>query len=219
MSAMPDIDWSGPSCRNSDSRRRSSCSAVMTWSVSRARSSSRSRASSSSRAFSATSDSRWLASAPATSSSGIRSVDDRFAKSDCDGMSPGVCLELGEDVPDVALHRLLTDEEPGGDVRVGHAVGEQLQDLALALGQHLLPLAREESRHEGGVHVALPTGHLLDGAEERLMRRFLEDVSLGTRFQAAAEQAALAVGREDEHRGLRQPLAQDLCSLEPIHAG
>src|SRR5918992_391513 len=159
-----------------------------------------------------------LNTAPATSS-GAKSVDDRFAEGDCDGMSPGVCLELGEDVPDVALHRLLADEEPGGDVGVRHAVSEQLQDLALALGQHLLPLAREESGHEGGVHVALPTGHLLDGAEERLMRRFLEDVALGARFQAAAEQAALAVGREDEHRGLRQPLAQDLCSLEPIHAG
>src|SRR5918992_1090825 len=195
MSAMPDIDWSGPSCRNSDSRRRSSCSAVMTWSVSRARSSSRSRASSSSRAFSATSDSRWLASAPATSSSGIRSVDDRFAKSDCDGMSPGVCLELGEDVPDVALHRLLTDEEPGGDVRVGHAVGEQLQDLALALGQHLLPLAREQRGHEGGIDVALSARHLLDRAEERLVRRLLEDVALRAGLEPATEQAALAVCR------------------------
>src|SRR5918999_256783 len=141
-----------------------------------------------------------LNTAPATSS-GAKSVDDRFAEGDCDGMSPGVCLELGEDVPDVALHRLLTDEEPGRDVRVGHAVGEQLQDLALAHGQHLLALAREQGRHEGGVDVALAAGNLLDRAEERLMRGFLEDVALGARLEAPAEQAALAIGREDEHGG------------------
>src|SRR5918992_137895 len=146
-----------------------------------------------------------LSTAPATSG-GAKSVDDRFAEGDCDGMSPGVCLELGEDVPDVALHRLLADEEPGGDVGVRHAVSEQLQDLALALGQHLLPLAREESGHEGGVHVALPTGHLLDGAEERLMRRFLEDVALGARFQAAAEQANLRCARQRETKALSDDL-------------
>src|ERR671915_1691209 len=118
-----------------------------------------------------------LSTAPATSS-GARSVDDRFAKRDCDGMSPGVCLELGEDVPDVALHRLLADEEARGDVRIGHAVGEQLQDLPLALGQHLLALAREQRGHEGGIDVALSACHLLDRAEESLVRRLLQDVAL-----------------------------------------
>src|SRR5436190_951150 len=45
-------------------------------------------------------------------------VDNRFAKRDRDGMSPGVSLELGQDVPDVALHRFLADEEAARDVSV-----------------------------------------------------------------------------------------------------
>src|SRR4029453_13068723 len=59
-------------------------------------------------------------------------IDDRLAESDRNGMGAGVGLELGEDVPHVALHRLLADEESGGDIGVRHAVGEQLEDLALA---------------------------------------------------------------------------------------
>src|SRR5439155_5987617 len=124
ISAIPDSDWSGPSCRNSAIRRRSSCSAVISCSARRACSASRVR--------------RLLPPAKT-------SVDDRLAKRDRDGVRPGVRLELREDVPHVALHGLLADEELLRDVRVRHPVGEQLEDLALASGQHLL--AGEEVRH------------------------------------------------------------------------
>src|SRR5919106_6522803 len=73
-------------------------------------------------------------------------VDDGIAKGDRDGMGARVCLELGEDVADVALHGLLADEEPRGDVGVRHAVGEELQDLPLAHCEHLLALPREQGR-------------------------------------------------------------------------
>src|SRR6266404_9333053 len=105
MSAIPARDWTGPSWRKSASRRRSSCSAVIKRSASRAASSS--------------SGGTWPL------------VDDRVAEGDRDSMRPGVCLELGEDVADVALHGLLADEQPLRDVGVRHAVSEQLQDLAL----------------------------------------------------------------------------------------
>src|SRR5439155_7913684 len=65
-------------------------------------------------------------------------VDDRFAKRNRDGMRSRVCLELGEDVAHVALDGLLADEEPAGDVGVRHSVGEGLEDLPLAGGEHLL---------------------------------------------------------------------------------
>src|SRR5207248_2339629 len=115
------------------------------------------------------------------------SVDDRFAKGDRDGMGAGVRLELREDVADVALHRLLADEEPRGDVGVRHAVGEELEDLALALGEHVLALAREEVRHERRVDIALAARDLLDRAQERLVRRLFEDVALRAALEAAAE--------------------------------
>ncbi len=50
------------------------------------------------------------------------------------------------------------------------------------------------------------------------MGRLLEDVALRAGLEAAAEQAPLAVGREDEHGGLGQALAQDLGRLEAVHS-
>ena len=90
-----------------------------------------------------------------------------------------------------------------GDVGIRHAVGEELQDLPLALRQHLLALAREEVGHQGRIDVALAARDLLDRAEERLVRRLLQDVALRAGLEPAAEEAALAVRREDEHRGAR----------------
>src|SRR6185295_20160330 len=81
-------------------------------------------------------------------------IDDRLAESDRNGMGARVGLELGEDVPHVALHRLLADEEAGGDIGVRHAVGGRLQGLTFRLRQHLRALAREEGGHEGRVDVA-----------------------------------------------------------------
>ena len=66
-----------------------------------------------------------------------------------------------------------------GDVGVREAVGEQLEDLALARGEHVaLVAAGEELRHQRRVDVRLARGDLLDRAHERLVRRLLEDVAL-----------------------------------------
>src|SRR5438093_2789125 len=97
-----------------------------------------------------------------TRSSTITSVDDRLTQRDRHGMRPGVRFELREDVADVALHRLLRDEELLRDVGVGHAVGEQLQNLALATGEHLALVARgEELGHERRVDVVFAFGDAL----------------------------------------------------------
>src|SRR5262249_61858131 len=90
-------------------------------------------------------------------------VDDRFAKRNSHRLRPRVSLELGEDVPDVALDGLLADEELGSHVLIRHAVREQLQDLPLAAGEHLvLVLAGQEGRHQRGIDVALARRHLFD---------------------------------------------------------
>src|SRR5947207_15902387 len=87
-------------------------------------------------------------------------VDDRFAKRNRHRLRPRVSLELGEDVPDVALDGLLADEELRSHVLIRHAVREQLQDLPLAAGEHLvLVLAGQEGRHQRRVDVALAGGH------------------------------------------------------------
>src|ERR671935_275125 len=154
----------------------------------------------------------------ATSSAPRRLVDDRVAKRNRHGMRARVRFELREDVPHVALHGLLADEEPPGHVRVRHPVGEELEDLPLPRSQHLLAVSGEEGRHQGGVDEALPGHDLLDRLQERLVRRLLEDVALRARLQAPAEQAPLAVRGEDQDRGVRDLLGQDLRRLEAVHA-
>src|SRR5215813_10333300 len=138
-------------------------------------------------------------------------VDDRFAKRNRHRLRARVCLELREDVPDVALDGLLADEELRCNVLVGHSVREQLQDLALAAREHLvLVLAGQERRHECGIDVALAGRDLLDRAQQRLVGRLLEDVALRSRLEPTAEQRALAVRREDQDSGVRHLLGEDL---------
>ena len=85
-------------------------------------------------------------------------------------------------------------------------------------GQHVLAvLAAEERGHQRGVDEALAAGDLLDRADERLVRRLLEDVALGARLEAAREQRALAVGREDQHRRVGRSLGELLRRVEPVH--
>src|SRR5437667_5048727 len=129
----------------------------------------------------------------ADTASGV-SVDDRFAKRNRHRLRPRIRLELGEDVPDVALDGLLADEQLRSHVLIRHAVREQLQDLALAPGQHLvLVLAGQEGRHQRGIDVALARSDLLDRPQQRLVRRLLEDVTLRARLEPAAEERPLAV--------------------------
>ena len=51
------------------------------------------------------------------------------------------------------------------------------------------------------------------------MRCLFEDVALRAGLEAASQQAALAVGREDEDSRLRDLFSEDLGRLQPVHAG
>src|SRR5581483_9251015 len=127
-------------------------------------------------------------------------VDDRFAQCDRDGMRARIRLELRQDVTDVALHRLLRDEELLGHIGVRHPVREQLEDLALARREHLALVAcGEELGHQRRVDVRLALGNLLDRPHESVVRRLLEDVALRTRLEAACEERPFGVGGEDQH--------------------
>src|SRR5262249_18814517 len=118
------------------------------------------------------------------------SVDDCGSECDGDGMRAGVRLELREDMAHVALHRLLADEELGRDVGVRHAVCQQLQDLPLAGGQHVLALLGQERGHQRRVDVPIALSHLLDRPHDGLVRSLLEDVALGAGLESARQQAA-----------------------------
>jgi hypothetical protein len=65
-------------------------------------------------------------------------VNEAASEADGDGVRPAPCLELCQEVPHVALHRLLGEDEPNADLSVHEAVGDQLEDLDLAGGRLLL---------------------------------------------------------------------------------
>jgi hypothetical protein len=48
-------------------------------------------------------------------------------------------VELGQQIPDVGLHRRLTRDQLGGDLGVGQAAREQPEDLELPGGQPAQP--------------------------------------------------------------------------------
>ena len=61
-------------------------------------------------------------------------------------LGPVAQAELGQQVADVVLDRLAGDEQPLGDLGVGQAGPDQLQDLGLAPGQGADPLGAGPDR-------------------------------------------------------------------------
>jgi len=72
-------------------------------------------------------------------------------------MRAGACLQLREQVADVALDRLLAEEEPDADLAVHETVGNELQHLDLARGRLLAELLNR----------GLERDHLGDGVTAR----------------------------------------------------
>src|SRR5580765_8188490 len=76
-----------------------------------------------------------------------RSGDEPTPEADGYGVGSRPGLKLGQDVPDVALHRLFREEEPRSDLAVHEAVGDELQNLDLTR-RRILGARREARRRE-----------------------------------------------------------------------
>src|SRR4051794_33135296 len=115
----------------------------------------------------------WTLTSPRSARALPSLLDDRFAQGDRDGLRAVVGLELGEDVPHVALDGLLADEELLRDVCVRHAIGQELEDLALATRDQALAGELEQGRCERGVDEVLAPRDAVDGAHDRVVAGFL----------------------------------------------
>jgi hypothetical protein len=67
--------------------------------------------------------------------------DQAASETDCDCVGPGTGLQLGEQVADVRLDRLLAEEESDSDLAIHETIGDQLQHFDLPHRRLLLQLA------------------------------------------------------------------------------
>ncbi len=85
-----------------------------------------------------------------------------------DGLRTVGDLQLGEDVGDVVAHGLLAEVKPSGDLGVCLVAGDELQDLALAVGELGEGLSGHiRTRRREIVHEAPGDGRTEDGLAAR----------------------------------------------------
>ena len=105
-----------------------------------------------------------FASRSASGSKSESSADDAAAEADGNSVGPRAGLELRQEMPDVALDRLLGEEEPLTDLAVHEAVRDQLKNFDLPGGRLLLELL-ERSRERDDLTGAARRPPLGDGLE------------------------------------------------------
>ena len=88
-------------------------------------------------------------------------ADDVAAEAHRNGVRPAAGLKLRKQVPDMALDRLLGEEEPDADLAVHETVGNQLENLHLTGGRLLLQLLQRWGLERDHLcHAGIPTsGH------------------------------------------------------------
>ena len=127
-----------------------------------------------------------------------RSVDGRFG-------APGHA-ELGEHGGHVVLDRLLGEVQTVGDLAVGQALGEQLEDLALLGAQagdaFVLPRsvadALEDPCRDRRVEQALPGGDPANGVDEVGRPDLLQHVAGGAGHDGVEQRFVVGERREDQ---------------------
>jgi hypothetical protein len=132
-------------------------------------------------------------------------------------------LELGEDVADVGLHRLVADVEGQGDLAVGAAMGELLEHLLLPLGELLgeRAAAHQVLEHRAGhgwIEDGLAAGGAAHGGDQDLRLRVLADVADGAGPQRRHHPGLVGVGGQHHHLGVGREGADAAGGLDAIHA-
>ncbi len=142
----------------------------------------------------------------------------QVAEADREGhrFGPGVHLHPRDRVANVRVDGGGAEAEAVGDLLHAQALGQQLQDLALARGQlqQLLDLAGALA--ELGADEGAAARDDLDRAGDVLAGRRLQHVAGGAGAQGERQQVGLGVCGEDDHAGLGQRLEDVLGRLDPV---
>ena len=106
----------------------------------------------------------------------LRQVNDPAPQRDGDRRAAVLHLQLGQDVLDVHLRRLLADAERGADFLVAHPLGDQLEDFDLARGQRRPGVALREPRLDVGADRMTPGMDLPHDPDEIVRQRVLQEI-------------------------------------------
>jgi hypothetical protein len=133
---------------------------------------------------------------------------------------PRVSLELEDGALGVGLHGLGGEADAPRHLLRVEALGEQLQDLPLALGERGVrpDLGHEEGGRQRRVHERLARHHRADGAQQVLGRGALHHIAAGARGDGVGEQALVAIGGEHDRLHLGARLGDPLDGGDAVDA-
>lgn len=138
----------------------------------------------------------------------------------------GVHVVLAHQIGHVALDGALDDDQFLGDLRVGHTLAQQVQDVLLGVGDPRHPTARCRAqmvgdqpggrvRGDGGAAVVRRD----DGAEDVVRFRGLVQEAVGVLCQCRQHGGVIVEAGQDHHRSPRRLLLDARQQLKTVHAG
>jgi len=130
-------------------------------------------------------------------------------------------VQLREDRADVVLDRLVREEDFGGDLLVGLALGDEDQDLLLLRGEDRQFVARLPARHspdplehafrDGRVKERLTSPHRFERRHEVARANLFQEIAGGACHDCREDGLVVGERGEHDHSGLRQ-LSPDLAT-------
>ena len=144
----------------------------------------------------------WTTSQKRGSSTAAPLLDDRLTQRDGDRVHARVRLQLEDRALGVRLDRLGREPDAPRHLLGVQPLGQQLEDLALALGERGVgaDLRHQQRRRERRIHERLARDHGADRPQQVLRRRALHDVPARARGDRIGQQSLVPVG--GEHDGL-----------------
>ena len=146
-------------------------------------------------------------------------------------LSPVGNLELREDVGDVVAHRFRAQDQVGGDVSIGFALGNQGENLVFAVRQLREELCGATLRGwssaaevvnqalgDGRTKDGLTARHSTDGAQSLLLHGALEEVAARSSANGGEDGLVILKHREDQNADVRACLQDAARGLNAIDA-
>jgi len=138
-------------------------------------------------------------------------------ESDHGGVGSVLGAQFGEDVPDLALHRVLAGRELRRDLFVGIPLGNETQDTDFRRGQRIVGGMFGELEGDLGGHGFFTGLHGSNGGEEFLVQTVLKQIRPRTGFKCPQRLHVPGIGGQNDDPSLGKLAANRDDRLESVH--